>query len=150
ALFDDPCWEALSPHGPLRRWRLVEIGQLPGQPLTASALRADERIVSYVKGLNALDDRLLPFVQPLALGRDDTELPPSHAQIVDAVRDRLNSAPPGTLPVVQLCGATSRCKAGIAANVAAALGYHLYRLPAAALPTAPGDIESLARLWQRE
>ncbi len=50
-LFDDPSWEALSPRGPLRDWRLVEITQLVGQPLTGSALRADERIVSYIKGL---------------------------------------------------------------------------------------------------
>ena len=61
-LFPDPSWEALSPRGPLRDWRLVEITQPPGQPLTASALRADERIVSYIKGLNYLDDRIEPLL----------------------------------------------------------------------------------------
>jgi hypothetical protein len=58
SLFEDPVWEALSPERPLRYWRLIEISQPGVQPLTASALRADERIVNYVKGLNHLDDRL--------------------------------------------------------------------------------------------
>src|SRR5207249_5235936 len=44
-LFDDPDWGALSPEGPLRHWRLLEINQPGAQPLTTSALRADERIV---------------------------------------------------------------------------------------------------------
>jgi hypothetical protein len=32
-------------------------------------LRADERIVNYVKGLNYLDDRLLPLLTPLDVAR---------------------------------------------------------------------------------
>ncbi|VAX02346.1 ATPase, AAA family, partial [hydrothermal vent metagenome] len=57
ALFDDPDWGALSPHSPLRYWRLLEINQPGAQPLTGAALVADERIVNYLKGLNYLDDR---------------------------------------------------------------------------------------------
>ena len=65
ALFDDPAWEALAPERPLRYWRLIEINQPGAQPLTSSALRADERIVNYLKGLNTLDDRLATFVSPI-------------------------------------------------------------------------------------
>src|SRR5262249_42753405 len=61
ALFDDPAWDALSPEGPLRHWRLIEINQPGAQPLTTSALRADERVVNFLKGLNYLDDRLAPL-----------------------------------------------------------------------------------------
>ena len=49
-LFDDPAWSALSPEGPLRHWRLIEINQPGAQPLTTSALRADERIVNFLEG----------------------------------------------------------------------------------------------------
>jgi hypothetical protein len=49
ALFEKPSWDVLSPERPLRYWRLIEINQPGGQPLTASALRADERIVNYLK-----------------------------------------------------------------------------------------------------
>ena len=65
ALFDEPEWSALSPEGPLRHWRLIEINQPGAQPLTTSALRADERIVNFLKGLNYLDDRLSPSLSPL-------------------------------------------------------------------------------------
>ncbi|MEM6353974.1 MAG: ATP-binding protein, partial [Cyanobacteria bacterium P01_D01_bin.14] len=54
ALFDEPAWEVLSPERPLRYWRLLEITQPGAQPLTASPLRADERILNYLKGLNYL------------------------------------------------------------------------------------------------
>ena len=65
ALFDDPVWEALSPERPLRYFRLLEINQPGAQPLMKSALRADERIVSYVKGLSYLDDRLAHLLTPV-------------------------------------------------------------------------------------
>src|SRR5262249_22563499 len=64
-IFEDPAWEALSPERPLRYWRLIEINQPGAQPLTTSALRADERIVNYLKGLNYLDDRLAPLLVPI-------------------------------------------------------------------------------------
>ena len=71
-IFDDPSWDALSAERPLRYWRLVEINQPGATPLTTSALRADERIVNYLKGLNRLDDRLTscspPSISPR--GRD--------------------------------------------------------------------------------
>src|SRR5215475_3253688 len=57
-IFDDPSWDAMCPERPLRYWRLIEIFQPNGQPLSTSPLRADERIVNYLKGLNYLDDRL--------------------------------------------------------------------------------------------
>lgn len=66
ALFEDPEWGAMSPHAPLRHWRLIEINQPGAQPLTGSALRADERIVNYIKELNYLDDRLTPLVDTIA------------------------------------------------------------------------------------
>src|SRR6185436_3306550 len=58
ALFDDPVWDVLSPERPLRFWRLIEINQPGAQSLTTSALRADERVVNYLKGLTYLDDRM--------------------------------------------------------------------------------------------
>ena len=64
AIFDDPAWDALSPERPLRHWRLIEINQPGAQPLTTSPIRADERIVNYLKGLNYLDDRLTPLLIP--------------------------------------------------------------------------------------
>ncbi|HET8631261.1 MAG TPA: hypothetical protein VFL91_27900, partial [Thermomicrobiales bacterium] len=151
ALFDDPAWDVLSPERPLRRWQLLEITQPGAQPLTASPLRADERIVNYLKGLNYLDDRLAPLLAPLDDADPEPPLPPSQRAVAEAAVRAVEGADGRErLPVLQLLGTDAAGKRLIAARAAAALGLHLYRLPAEALPATPGELESFARLWQRE
>lgn len=150
ALFDEPNWEVVSPERPLRYWRLTEINQSAGQPLTASPLRADDRIVSYVKGLNYLDDRLAALVGPVEIDEQE-ELPLSQQLVVEQiVRAWQQAAAATTLPVIQLPGADVSSKQAVASHAAAALGRHLYRVPAELLPAQAADIELFARLWQRE
>jgi hypothetical protein len=151
SLFEGASWEALSPERPLRYWRLVEITQPGGQPLTTSALRADERIVNYNKGLNYLDDRLLPMLTPIDQQTGGPDLPPSHRDAVDTIIRRLKLVDAnGGLPIVQLLGVDAASKQLVAGEVATSIGMQLYRLPAILLPTQAADIETLARLWQRE
>lgn len=151
ALFEGASWEALSPERPLRFWRLIEITQPGGQPLTTSALRSDERIVNYAKGLNYLDDRLYPLVAPIDVPTGTPDLPASHREIVDAIVGRLKLADASrSLPIVQLLGTDSASKQLVAAEAAHSVGLHLYRLPTILLPTQAADIETLTRLWQRE
>jgi hypothetical protein len=151
SLFEGASWEALSPERPLRYWRLIEITQPGGQPLTTSALRADERIVNYNKGLNYLDDRLLPMLTPLDQQAGGPDLPPSHRDAVDAIIRRLKLVDANrSLPIVQLLGADAASKQLVAGEVATSIGVQLYRLPAMLLPAQAADIETLARLWQRE
>src|SRR5260370_734102 len=110
-LFESPSWDALSPERPLRYWRLIEINQPGGQALTVSPLRADERIVNYLKGLNYLDDRLAPLLVPLDEYPDAADLPPSHQERVISVVHALKQAEVGKrLPVVQLLGNDSASK----------------------------------------
>jgi len=150
-LFEGASWEALSPERPLRFWRLIEITQPGGQPLTTSALRADERIVNYCKGLNYLDDRLFPLVVPIDLGAASSDLPASHREVVDLIVRRLKQVDANrSLPIVQLLGNDAASKQLIATEASHAVGLHLYRLPAMLLPTQAADIETLTRLWQRE
>jgi hypothetical protein len=152
SLFDDPAWDALSPDRPLRYWRLLEINQPGAQPLTSSALRTDERIVSYLKGLNTLDDRLHGFVHPIDAAIAQTDLlPESQHEIVDQIVLRWKNSPVSLpLPAVQLLGVDPISKQLVAANATAALGRQLFQLSAESLPGVQADIESLARLWQRE
>ena len=148
-LFADRSWEALAPEGPLRRWRLIEITQLHGQPLTGSALRADERIVSYVKGLNYLDDRLEPLLT--AIPTPETDLPASQQATITAIgQGWARSSALSPAPVVQLLGPDHATKLSVAADAAARLGRLLYRLPAGLLPPQSADLEIVARLWARE
>ena len=149
ALFDHPAWDVLSPERPLRYWRLIEINQPGAQPLVTSALKADERIVNYLKGLNYLDDRLAPLTLPV--GRPLDTLPLSQMQVVETVVHHVEkTARAVSLPVFQLVGSDTASKLAIAGDIAARLGLTLYRLPADAVPVQTGDHETLVRLWQRE
>ena len=151
ALFDQPSWDALSPERPLRFWRLIEISQFGAQPLTASALRADERIVNYLKGLNYLDERLSSLLAPLELAADALELAASQESLVRVIlRGWRQAAETGSLPVAQLVGADPQSKQLVAHHVAAAANRQLHRLPVESLPSNHADLELLARLWRRE
>jgi hypothetical protein len=158
ALFDDPAWEVLSPERPLRYWRLIEINQPAAQPLTTSPLRADERIVNYLKGLNYLDDRLGPLLVPFDAGISDaagigdaTGLPPSQWAAVDTIVHHLAQAPAaGRSPIIQLVGADELSKQLVARHAGEQLDLHLFRLPVELLPPQAAELETLSRLWQRE
>lgn len=151
ALFAEPAWDVLSPERALRYWRLLEINQPGAQPLTTSALRADERIVNYIKGLNYLDDRLAPLLLPIRYEERGLDLPPSQQSTVDHMVRQVGEA--GSLqavPVMQLLGADSPSKQLLASHVAATLRLPLYRLPIELLPSPPAELEQLTRLLMRE
>src|SRR5207244_4949722 len=103
----------------------------------------DERIVSYVKGLNYLDDRLEPLLAAAGPpGTDD--LPPSQQRVVDAVAARWGRLAAAELPpVVQLVGPDVPTKRPVAARAAAGLRRSLSALRAEALASAPADLEAL-------
>src|SRR5262249_47735330 len=89
--FDQPSWDAQSPYRPLRHARLIEVSRSGATPLTASPLRADERIVNFIKGLNTLDER----VGSLATALDEGEPPllsASHHTVAETVVKPLQPA----------------------------------------------------------
>ncbi|MDQ5839769.1 MAG: hypothetical protein M3537_01150, partial [Chloroflexota bacterium] len=62
AALDDSHWSALTPEGPLRRWRLVEAS--PHGPLTAATLRIDEHVLHFLTGLSGPDPKLTGIAVP--------------------------------------------------------------------------------------
>ncbi|HEX8572910.1 MAG TPA: ATP-binding protein [Allosphingosinicella sp.] len=144
ALFEDPAWEALSPEGPLRYWQLIQIHQPAGTPLTRAALRADERIVNYVKGLNHLDDRLAALLAPIGDAAPES-LPPSHLEVAAKLVRKAGQAG-GRFA---LLGGERESKRRIAAAVAGALGLVAFRLPAESIP-AGAELDVAARLLARD
>ena len=146
-LFDNAAWDAMSPEGPLRYWQLVEVEQ-GGQVLTAAALRADERIVNYVKGLDYLDGRV-----GAALTRVDSPnimLPPSQARVAGMLERTVGALDGAELPVLELIGTDSPSKVMVAHKVATARGLVLYRVAGDSLPAAAAEVDRIARLWRRE
>ena len=149
SLFDNPAWDVLSPERPLRYWRVLEINQPGGQALVTSQLKLDERILNALKGLHYLDDRLGPLLLPLN-GRAEA-LPGSQQKIVDATIATIKrQVRPQAWPVFELVGGDAPSLRTVARGVAAALRVPLYRLPVENIPSQSADLETLARLWQRE
>jgi hypothetical protein len=148
ALLDAPSWDALSPYSPLRHFRLLELAQPAGTPLTFAALRADERIVNYIKGLNAIDDRLSSV---FTLARAMPELSLSQLSRVDEVMWHLSrAAAVGGPLVVQLLGSDVQSKQLVACQVAGSSQRDLFVLSLAELMAHGPDVDLVARLWQRE
>ncbi|MBV9992203.1 MAG: ATP-binding protein [Alphaproteobacteria bacterium] len=150
SLFRSAAWEALSPERPLRHWRLIDLGQHVGQPLTVSALRIDEWVLNYLKGLDYLDDRLAPLMSPIA-PPPMSSLPPSQHKAAEEVLRRLRGASEQARPpVVQLAGVDDVSKQRVCALVCRLLGADAWRLPWNAVPTAPSELDTFARLWRRQ
>ncbi|MGA5316907.1 ATP-binding protein [Streptomyces pseudogriseolus] len=153
SLFPDPAWDVMSPYRGLRFWRLVETGGTAEQPLVTRPLRADERIVNHVKGLDYLDDRLEPLLTPVEPHVTPVGPAPYRHSAEKEITEYWSKAPAWTgvrLPVVQLLGTDREIKQSVAAQSAAGLGLLLYRLPAGQLPEQSADLETIAKLWQRE
>ncbi len=147
SVLDGAHWSALSPDAPLRHWRLIEIGT--GPVLTRAPLRIDERVLHFLMGIPHLDERLSVIVEPFpVLGPE--MLVASQAAIAEQVAGIWLDAPRGPdLPVVQLCGTAADCRP-VAAAAAGLLGLTAARLAAERLPAGAADLDSLARLWERE
>ena len=149
SLFDDASWDALAAHRPLRYSRFLEISQPGSMPLTAAALRADERIVNFLKGLNVLDDRLATFFQP-ACCEANNALSPSQLASVDTILHHLTRSDIDPRAPIQLVGTDAGSRLATAQMVCDSTNRDLFRVNAEALPANLAEVETLARLWQRE
>lgn len=145
SILPEPHWSALSPDGPLRHWRLIEIGT--GASLINTPLRIDERILHYLTGVDCLDPRLVGYLE--AVPAEEPYTPSARALSLQVAR-AWAEADPAALPVVQLCGGPRRSVRNVAAAAAKLTGCALYAMPVERLPGSPVELEMLQRLWHRE
>ncbi|MGE5657441.1 MAG: ATP-binding protein [Actinomycetota bacterium] len=144
-----PDWGALTHDAPLRWWRAIELG--PGNSLTQCPLRIDERILHYLLGVGRLDERLVNYVEPMAIADiAELRLPPSHLELAQQVVAALGGSDAGAYPLVQLCGPDLAGKRAIAAAACSAYGWGLHAIAADAIPSETESLTNLARLWERD
>ncbi|HTK06004.1 MAG TPA: AAA family ATPase [Ktedonobacteraceae bacterium] len=140
-------WSALSPQGPLRRWQLIEVET--SRTLTLSPLRINERILHYLLGISYLDKQLADLFQPVAF--TGPPLVPSHQKIVQELVNAWKLAEGHEqLPAIQLCGGEMLSLRNIAVVACSLLNHTVFVVSASALPTQPGELESLLHCWERE
>ena len=136
-------WGALTPAGPLRRWRLLALDGDHGP--VYSPLCIDEQILHMLSGLRQLHPRLASLAAPIGC---EGGLAPSQLAAVGRIAGRW-SAPGGTAPLALFAGDDPTARA-IFAAACAAVGARPYALDAALLPTGPDELDELATLWARE
>ena len=143
-------WDVVSPQRPLRYWRLIELDEPRAEALTATRIRIDERIVSFLKGLNVMDERLAPVVRPVA-AELPLSLPATHeravAEIILAMTEEGGGERP---PVIELVGVDPAVRRGLAASAAQRLGRELYEVTPERVPPSSRELCDLTRLWERE
>jgi len=142
----EPHWSAITPHAPLRYWRLIEVGN--GNALTMSPLRIDESALHFLTGLPHIDDKLMGLVEPV---RSAITLLPSQVQVAQKFSKIWSQALNlSDLPVILLCGDGMTAKRDIATVACSELGLIAYTISAHVLPTVPGELEAFMRLWERD
>ncbi|HET8841627.1 MAG TPA: ATP-binding protein, partial [Ktedonobacteraceae bacterium] len=141
-------WDAIAPSSPLRRWQLITIGK--GPTLVLSPLRIDETILHWLMGLPYIDERL-SMLRPAS--RPEARLVPSHQSLVEemlTIWARLQSFDTIMVPIIQLCGEDNTSKQAIAVHACNALNIQFSVLQAENLPGSVQEVETLARLWERQ
>jgi ATPase family associated with various cellular activities (AAA) len=139
-------WDAIAPHAPLRRWRLIDVAE--GRALTLSPLRIDERILHYLVGTDYTDERLMGLVEPFS---DSGNLVRSHQQLAEQIAAVWSqSSSTSKLPAIHLCGIEQTSKRAIAGMACKMLGASLNIMPVSVIPSAPNELENFICLWERE
>lgn len=137
AHLQEPGWLSVTPEGPLRKFRLLEVE--PGFSFTRSRIRVPERMLHLLCGIQYLEPALS------AVGRmpESSELVPSHRRILDLATSAWTKSQ-GGLPILQLVGENGL---ELAAATARAIGLDAFRVRASELPS---EIGEFAGLWTRE
>ncbi len=146
SIFPHAHWNALIPTAPLRKWRLIELGN--SNNLISSPLWLDEQILHYLTGIFHLDERLLGLVEPV---ETQITLVNSHQEITQQlVKIWCNISPSSKYPVIQLCGIDGISKRAIAASACQHLEFNLHALAATIMPLDASQLNLMQCLCERE
>ena len=146
SILENPHWNAIVPHAPLRSFELIEIGR--GGVLTLCPLKINERILHGILGLQYPDQRLIKIVEPLD---NLTIAVDSHQQLATQLAQTWYMAKGKTnLPIIQLCGQHPQTNRSIAYSLCHQLGLNLYLLSLSTLEAHDLLLHQFLDLWQRE
>ncbi|PSB29996.1 ATP-binding protein [Chlorogloea sp. CCALA 695] len=144
--FPNSHWSALAPSGPLRRWKLIDLG--PGKTLTNTALYIDERILHYLVGVEMTDTLLIGMTE---LSQKVQQLIPSHQSVADKIEALWKLSPArNLLPIIQLCGSEIEDKTDIAQAVCDRFERRVSLLYCHCIPLNPEDLGFFIRRLKRE
>jgi AAA+ superfamily predicted ATPase len=139
-------WSALAPLGPLRRWRMLDVGA--GEGVAAAPLRIDERILHYLAGIGGLDERLTGIVAPVLAVET---LPGSFDRPVSRIADLWSGpkreTPP---PVVEILSGDLSTARTVVTHASEVARVALFHARASDIPAAAAERDACTILWERE
>jgi hypothetical protein len=143
ALLPQAHWDALSPSGALRHWSLIDVDSSGG--FSQAMLRIDERVLHFLTGVAAFDERLRGVAQLAGIDASP------HAQARQVAQALAGLTRPLVLLPDALQDAAHRTAArALAGAVFAHAGLQTLWVDAAALPPAVGiDARELADIARR-
>jgi len=144
SVFADAHWTAVLPQSPLRRWSLIEIGA--GDAFLTSQITLAEPVLHFLMGAPALDERLLPLLDPIA---PPAVLPTCYRPQAEKLSALLAESRQQMI-VAHLSGTATGGKRAVAALATASAGMGLYALDAAHLPLVRKDRDFVQRLLERD
>jgi SpoVK/Ycf46/Vps4 family AAA+-type ATPase len=145
AVLEKPHWSALSRMRPLRYWRLVEMGV---GPMLHAALAIDERILQYLIGVPAADDRMEMIFHSLS-GSEPENSEGGVELRATAAHGALHWHRAARSTII-VTGQRASERTALFQAMCRQAGLHGWVLDAGDLPENPGERERLARAYTRE
>ncbi len=145
---DEPHWSAISRARPLLYWRLIEVG---GGSLLQARLRIDERILQFLIGVSAVDERLEALVRPLdlSIGANATNRSANLTDAINLAVRHWQRMPVMREPILLVSNHSSTRQSAFL-EICRRTNLRPCALHAADIPTTPVEREQFARLWTRE
>ena len=144
AAFEGEDWTAMTPAGPLRKWRLVHVGR--GDTLLTSPLRIDESVLHHLMGTPSLDEICSALVTLVPVPES---LPPSSRPAAERIAEMWTRTG-SERPILHLTADVRGGERPLAAAACAALGLRLYAVCASDIPANPVERDAFIRTWERE
>ncbi len=140
----EPHWSALTPAGPLRRFRLIHLDASHG--LTAAPIRIDERVLHFLAGINQLDSRLASILTLAKMPDAATE---EHQSLATRLVPMLSSTAARS-QVLHLCGDDPHGQQDVATLATYVARCPLFLLRAEDISADAPALDLLMDLWTRE
>jgi len=147
-VFDRPHWSVVSRLRPLRYWRLLDLGS---GPLLQVPLAIDERILQYLLGVPATDERLDHIVHPLG-DLEETFPDEERPELQDLAARGISHwmKPSRHRSRILLTGGRTGSRTDLFRAMCGKSGLHPWVLDAADLPDSAAERDRMARVVARE
>ena len=136
---------ALNPAAPLRRFRLLHTAG-DGSAATQHVLRIDERVADFIRGIDRVDERVVPLLQVMP----NPPITGAQEELVAGLVRWAQAQRLSTWPLLNLTGPVGSGRRAVAAEFASRIGLRLFAIDMRSIPQADRERQEFVALLQRE